>query len=169
MSRSVEVVEATLRCLDDLRADVLVLPIFSDERPLTGLAGLVDWRLRGALSQWLVSGFATGAERERVLYPSRGRVTFPVVLVVGLGPRAQHRSDRAASAAADAAATAVGLGARSLVGGLFGLERLPSPLERSVPPLIAALTAPAELETVTLAVGPEHIDVIKEARTSGRG
>ncbi len=161
-------VEATLRRLDDRRADVLVLPIFADERPLTGLAGLVDWRLRGALSQWLMSGFATGAERERVLYPSRGRLTFPLVLVVGLGLRAQHRSDRAAAAAADAARTAIDLGARTLVGGLFGLERLPTPLARSVPALLEALTTLPALDEVTLAVAAQHIDTVKEARTSGR-
>ena len=43
------------------RVDLGVLPIFEDERPLQGLAGLVDWRMGGSLSALLRAGFCTGA------------------------------------------------------------------------------------------------------------
>src|SRR5436190_1879228 len=51
------------------RVDLAVLPFFEDERPLQGLAGLVDWRIGGGLSALLRAGFCTGATGEAVLLP----------------------------------------------------------------------------------------------------
>lgn len=70
--------------LDEIQADLLVVPFFQNERPLRGLGGLVDWRLHGKLSHWLLSGALTGAFAEKTLTPSptlrAGRL-----LLVGLG------------------------------------------------------------------------------------
>src|SRR5207245_10834356 len=45
----------TLDAIDQAAAESLCLFVASDERPLTGLAGLVDWRLTARLSR-LVRG-----------------------------------------------------------------------------------------------------------------
>ena len=156
MSCAVDLVPATLRSLDDQPADVLVLTAFADERPLSGLAGLVDWRLRGALSEWLISGFATGQANERVLYPTRGRLIQRFVLLMGLGNRTQHRADRARAAAAAATAAVARLGFDSMVCGSFGLETLPTPLTRSLPELVERVREDSELARMRFAVN-EHV------------
>jgi len=150
---TVEVVPATLRSLDDQASDVLVLTAFSDERPLAGLSGLVDWRLGGVLSEWLISGFVTGRPGERVLYPARGRLSQPFVILMGLGARAQHRADRARAAAAAAATAVADLGLESMTCGSFGLDALPTPVERSLPELIASMTTDSRLRIMRFAVG----------------
>ncbi len=67
------------------RCDLGVLPLFSDDRPLRGLAGFVDWRTSGALSRLIRSGFCEGARDEAVLLP--GRRTLPAArwVLLGLG------------------------------------------------------------------------------------
>lgn len=152
MTCAVDLVPATLRALDNHTSDVLVLTAFADERPLAGLAGLVDWRLRGALSEWLLSGFATGQVNERVLYPTRGRLSQRFVLMMGLGARAQHRSDRARAAAVAATTIVTNLGLESMTAGSFGLETLPAPLERSLPELIERVRDQSSLKEMRFAV-----------------
>ncbi len=161
MTGRIEVVEADLRHLDDRPGDVLILTVFADERPLEGLSGLVDWRLRGALSRWLQSGFATGGLGEHLLYPSSGRLTHRLVLLVGLGRRAEHRTDRARDAAARAATAVAGLGASHVTCGLFGLDQLPTPLGRSLPGLLEALRAEPAIDAITLAAPRKLLDTVK--------
>jgi hypothetical protein len=88
---------------DQLEAapETLVLPFFSDERPLRGAAGLCDWRLCGKLSQLLVSGRVGGALGEATLYPPGRRLPFGRLLLVGLG--AAERFDEAVARQASAA------------------------------------------------------------------
>ena len=155
MNPRVDLIAASLLALDEHPADVLVLTAFADERPLPGLAGLVDWRLNGRLSDWMLGGFATGQTHEKVLCPTQGRLPQPLVLIIGLGLKSQHRADRARSVAIEAACTVRDLGKRTMACGLFGLDRLPTPVERSLPELIQTLKTQAELEAITLSV-PEQ-------------
>ena len=46
--------------LDQLQTELMVLPFFSDERPLRGATGLIDWRLCGTLSRKLMAGYLDG-------------------------------------------------------------------------------------------------------------
>lgn len=98
--------------------EALVLPFFSDERPLRGAAGLVDWRLCGRLSRMLQSGRVRGALGEATLYPPPStpsrRIPFPRLVLFGLGPQAE-----AGEALAERASRALA----SVVAGL-GLERV---------------------------------------------
>jgi Cytosol aminopeptidase family, N-terminal domain len=80
------------------RVDLAVLPFFEDERPLQGLAGLVDWRTGGSLSALLRRGFCTGAAGEAVLLPGRPTVPMDRLVLLGLGP--SRGFDRAAAEAA---------------------------------------------------------------------
>lgn len=72
--------------LDELRCDALAVPFFSDERPLQGVGGLVDWRLCGLLSRWIAAGRIEGGDDEVVLVPSGRRLPFETIWFFGLGP-----------------------------------------------------------------------------------
>lgn len=73
--------------LIDVRADMILLPVFSDERPLRGAAGWVDWHERGAISNLLKVGYLTGDFQERILYAPSLRFNTGKTLLVGLGDR----------------------------------------------------------------------------------
>lgn len=76
-----------LRRLDDASVELCACTIWSDERPMRGFAGLLDWRLGGSLSALLKSGFMRGDFGEALLVPGKPHLPFEKVLVVGLGPR----------------------------------------------------------------------------------
>ncbi len=71
--------------IDDQECDVLVVGFFKDERPLAGSAGLIDWRLNGTLSRFLIEKKLTGDWKETTLIPSQGRVMPRMILLLGLG------------------------------------------------------------------------------------
>ncbi|HEX8819845.1 MAG TPA: M17 family peptidase N-terminal domain-containing protein [Archangium sp.] len=77
-----------LEGLDALRGvDALCLFVGEDDRPLPATAGYVDWRLCGALSRILQSGFFVGARDDSLLLPTDGRFPVPRVFIIGLGRR----------------------------------------------------------------------------------
>lgn len=80
-------VPRALRHLDETSAEVVACCIYRDERPLAGLAGLLDWRLSGRLSHLAKQGFLLGELGEVLAVPVRPRLPFDKLLVVGLGPR----------------------------------------------------------------------------------
>ncbi len=59
--------------------------VVEDERPLSGAAGFLDWRLCGALSKILGSGFFVGAPGDKLLVPTDSRVPARKIFAVGLG------------------------------------------------------------------------------------
>jgi Cytosol aminopeptidase family, N-terminal domain len=75
------------RRLDEANVELCACGIWNDERPMRGLAGLLDWRLGGRLSALLKSGFLAGEIGESLLVPGKPQVTFEKVLIVGLGSR----------------------------------------------------------------------------------
>jgi hypothetical protein len=77
-----------LRRIDEAEAEVIACGVFRDVRPLTGLAGLLDWRLAGRLSKLAREGFLVGDVGEVLVLPARPRLPFDKVLAYGLGPRA---------------------------------------------------------------------------------
>jgi hypothetical protein len=77
------------RQLDEADVELCVCSIWADQRPMHGLAGLLDWRLGARLSALLKSGFVTGERGELLLVPGRPHTPFDKILVVGLGPRGQ--------------------------------------------------------------------------------
>jgi hypothetical protein len=89
-----QVVAPSLSRLDDLHFDTLVLSHFDDERPLTGVGGMVDWRLNGRLSELIIDGVITGAYGEQLLYPQGSRMPFSKLLYFGLGDRSQFTTSR---------------------------------------------------------------------------
>jgi hypothetical protein len=69
----------------DQAAESLCLFVAADERPLTGLAGLADWRLSGRLSRLLRSGLLTGDAGEAVLTPPGSRLAYQKLFLFGVG------------------------------------------------------------------------------------
>jgi hypothetical protein len=67
--------------------DALVVPVWSDVRPLRGAAGLLDWRLCGRLSQMIRDGKLTGSTGEKLLLVT-ARIPWQRVLAVGVGESA---------------------------------------------------------------------------------
>ncbi len=64
---------------------LIVCSIFSDERPLKRIPGLLDWRLRGFISRFLVKGWITGKTNELVYIPVKHQGSMRHLLLVGLG------------------------------------------------------------------------------------
>lgn len=113
-----------------LVASSLLLPIFSDERPLRGAAGLVDWRLCGRLSRLLRAGKASGARGETLMMPPGRRLRFGRILTFGLGPSKDYGEERfrhdvrwIRKVAADAGLTDYALEPPGRATGLIGARR----------------------------------------------
>ncbi|HSC88712.1 MAG TPA: M17 family peptidase N-terminal domain-containing protein, partial [Polyangiaceae bacterium] len=74
-----------LRRLDLAVSEALVVPLFSDQRPPRGVAGLVDYRLAGHISELLRRETLRGAAFERLLVPGRPKLPFDKILLLGCG------------------------------------------------------------------------------------
>ncbi len=100
---------------DRVRVDLGLIPVFADERPLQGLAGLIDWRRSGRLSTLLRSGFCSGARGEQVLMPGASGLPVERLVLVGLGPRGEFDDAAASQAAQRLVEVAIGLRARRVL------------------------------------------------------
>ena len=107
------------------RVDLGVVPVFSDERPLLGLAGLIDWRGSGCLSAVLRSGFSSSAAGEQMLVPCDRRLPIDRLVLVGLGRREQYDEVRARALAEQFVRVAIGLSAPTVLIALptHGMDR----------------------------------------------
>jgi hypothetical protein len=83
-----------IRVLDGASVELCASTVWSDERPVRGLAGLLDWRLGGRVSALLKSGFFRGDLGEALLLPGKPHLPFEKVLVIGMGPRAEFGDER---------------------------------------------------------------------------
>ncbi len=81
------IVELTGEPPDRVEADALVVFLHVDDRPPAGAAGLLDWRLNGALSRLVKDGWYAAEGGETLLVAPAGRARAPRILVVGLGRR----------------------------------------------------------------------------------
>jgi hypothetical protein len=83
----------TLEAIDQAAAESLCLFVGKDERPLTGLAGLVDWRLLARLSRLLRGGQITGDTGEAVLTSPGARLGFRKMFLFGIGAADQSEHE----------------------------------------------------------------------------
>jgi hypothetical protein len=79
---------------DEATRDCLVLPVFKDDRPLRGAAGLVDWRLCGKLSVLLRNNRASADAGETMILPPGRRLQFRRILWFGLGDARNYSDER---------------------------------------------------------------------------
>lgn len=98
-----------------VRVDLGLVPVFSDERPLLGLAGLIDWRGSGRLSALIRSGFCTATAGEQLLLPCDRRLPIDRLVLVGLGARASFDDAQARAVARQLVKISTGLQARSVL------------------------------------------------------
>lgn len=70
---------------DRLPGEILVVPLFEDQRTLDGPAAVVDWRLDGLLSRLIVSGELTGKVGEQAALQANDKLASPWILVGGSG------------------------------------------------------------------------------------
>jgi hypothetical protein len=104
-----------LRRLDEANVELCACTIWSDERPIRGFAGLLDWRLAGRLSALLKSGFLRGELGETLLLPGKPNLLFEKVLLVGLGPRSGFGDGTFRRSLVRIARTLEGIGVRRAV------------------------------------------------------
>jgi hypothetical protein len=79
---------------DEAQRDCLVLPVFKDDRPLRGAAGLADWRMCGRLSRLVKANRASAEAGESILLPPGRRLKFSRILWFGLGDARGYSDDR---------------------------------------------------------------------------
>jgi len=139
--------------IERVRADVAVVPLFANERPLRAAAGRVDWRLCGRLSHLFAEGRLSGAVGEAVLLPGGGGICAPRVLGIGAGARAQIDAAAWASWVADALTRSRGLTAQRAVIALPELEVALGERLAQLAKSLAMVELPAEIE-----IAPEPSD-----------
>jgi len=79
---------------DEAKRDCLVLPVFKDDRPLRGAAGLADWRMCGKLSRLVKANRANGEAGETLMLPPGRRLKFNRLLWFGLGDAKGYSDER---------------------------------------------------------------------------
>jgi hypothetical protein len=104
-----------LRRLDLAATEVLVASLTENERPVRGLSGLLDWRLKGRIARLLTDGFATGKLGEVLLIPGKPRLPFDKVILFGLGQTANFGDRTYRQVVGRMLSTLEGLRARSAV------------------------------------------------------
>ncbi len=86
--------DAAIRDVSGLPEQVLAVYHFVEDRPLRGMAGVVDWRLNGRLSRCIVEGWVTARLGDRALFTGGRRLGQRAVLLIGLGHREDYSVDR---------------------------------------------------------------------------
>lgn len=132
--------QTNLDALDSLSGiEAVCCFVSEDERPLSGAAGFVDWRLCGEFSRILKSGFFTGTPGDKLLLPTDARVPARKLFAVGLGRSAgitalglEHALSAAATMLSRAQVESVAL----------AFPRLPEPVAAAREELIARAFAP---------------------------
>lgn len=97
--------------VQEIVSELLVLPLFEDEKELVGSAEAVDRALAGGVGELLAMNDARGKAGEQTLLYTRGMLPAKRVLVLGLGKRADCSLDALRRAAGEAARKARDLGA----------------------------------------------------------
>ena len=139
------------------RADLAVLPLFADERPLGGLAAYLDWRSGGKLTALVDRAVYTGALGERVLCPAAPGAAVERILLMGLGTREEFDAPRAEALAASISEIAQGLEAKSVVVAWPSVDAT-SVHEAGFDALNRALEALEAVEARAAEVAPRDVD-----------
>ena len=71
--------------IDKIETEAIVLLFFSNERPLKGPTGLIDWRMNGSISRLISKGMISGEKGEATLILPNKRIKSKKILMAGLG------------------------------------------------------------------------------------
>jgi len=144
-----------LTSLDDLDAEILACAVWSDARPVHGVAGLCDWRFAGGVSTLLRNGFVTGKGGEVVMVPGKPRMTFDKLLFFGAGPREGFGEEAFRRVVQHMLDVVEGLSARAAVVELPGRHDGLIPAERAADILLASAGRKREHDVWTLVEGAD--------------
>jgi len=112
------VVELDDQPLERVPADLVVVGFSPDDRPLRGSASRADWRLCGELWGLVTSRKLDGTLGQAALLSAAGPLRSPLLMVVGLGHRAELAVDTWRELGRDVARRALDLGVDRAVLGL---------------------------------------------------
>jgi hypothetical protein len=173
VSRELEI-EVDPASVERTRADLVVVPLFSMERPLRGSAARADWRLCGKLSALLAAGRLAGAPGEAALLSTFGGLRTPLLMVLGAGERALFDAGQFEAFARDAVARGLAIGAGVLAlplsddpVGQLAHERRAAALLAGSAAAVAEAAPPVELRLRLLVPREEVVrsaDVLRRAR-----
>jgi leucyl aminopeptidase len=101
--------------------DAMVVPIWTDVRPLPGATGLLDWRMCGRLSQVIREGRLAGTPGEKLLLVTN-RIRWRRILAIGVGDSKDFDSDSFRSAIDCSLQALRGIGASKVAMALPGRD-----------------------------------------------
>jgi len=81
-----------IRFLELLSQELLLLPLFMDDRPPQGALGLVDYRLAGRISSLIAEGRVSAELGAAYALPGRPGLSFERIVIVGAGPVAEFHA-----------------------------------------------------------------------------
>lgn len=143
-------VPPALAHLDELDTEVLACTVWSDARPVHGVAGLCDWRMGGRISELLLRGDITGERGEVALLPGRPRLAFDKLLLFGAGPREAFDEDAYSEVVEKMLAVLADLASRAAVVQLPGRHEGLLPPDRAADILLARAGREREHDVWTL-------------------
>lgn len=73
--------------LTKIEDELIVAGLFSDVRPLKGLAGEIDWLFNGEVSRLIMDGKISGQAGDSLLLVPNNRLKAGKVLILGMGNR----------------------------------------------------------------------------------
>jgi len=136
--------------LDELDQEILACTVWTDARPVHGVAGLCDWRLGGRISELLRSGHLCGERGEVVMIPGKPRLPFDKLLLFGGGARDRFDEDLFRDLLSKILRTMDGLACRTGVVQLPGREADLITAERAADILLATAGRTREHDVWTL-------------------
>jgi hypothetical protein len=151
-----------LRRIDLSGAEVLTCGVFRDQRPFTGLAGLLDWRLAGRLSRLARESFLVGETGEALVVPVKQRLPFDKLLAFGLGERRAFDEQTFRSVLARTLDTLSGLAAKKAV------VELPGRGDAAIAPEAAGAILLEVLEGDLKDHEPEALVIVEDADAQKR-
>lgn len=113
----------SLPSIDESQADVVACGLFVDDRPMRGLAAVLDYRLAGRLSGFVRRGELVGSADEAFLFPPRPRLMAEKLVVFGWGNVSEMDEAATTRAVRRMVTTLAGLGAKRALLELPGRAR----------------------------------------------
>jgi len=144
-----------LHRLDDTPAEVIACTMWSDERPMRGLVGLLDWRLAGRVSKLAREKFTRGDVGDVLCVQGRPRLPYEKVIVIGAGERAKFDEDAFRAAVGTLLRTLEGLHVQRAVVELPGRAGDRIAPERAADIVLEAVRASDLHDAWWLVEGPE--------------
>ncbi|MBN2297057.1 MAG: hypothetical protein JXM72_00600 [Deltaproteobacteria bacterium] len=111
------------RDMQEIPCDLFCLWHFSDEKPLKGITGLVDWRLDARISQLILSGKIQGSWGEKVMLGAMDALAGRELLIIGLGQLNEFEQSRIQDAGRLMARTVLNLNLNKVCMSLPGAGR----------------------------------------------